>query len=443
MSVEVDGRGRQFDKARAGGEPGDGVQPRGALVPPVAEELGVKRGGDVRRAVHRRRRRRTSGGRTAQEVGGVVAGALRGAIGFVGALVLRRARDAVILDAGRSAGPGRCGKGAEIARVQFIADVPMILPVPWIAGISLPRVPDAPGEIGIAGKCGDSVGAGDRGEGSVVRPRVGEEKSVRFDAEPPDALAREVLLESRPVGQFRRPEALRGPPKDAAVRCDADPDLCPRGGRYGGEKGQVAMRSCGGDEIEYASFAKGAKRREQSSASQFKVFGEVREVVAVAVGEPVEARVFARPFRFAVCEIHESRQMRGATVHQEHVGEHLGQRGRDGEREAGADAIADKPLEDPEQGKIALDHSFKQPAFLEASLGARPTDVRQVGMKDQAEGGGGHQEAIRETVGLAGGEVSDGRMRSAMGQPSPLSSWTPAPDNAGGWHSTDGMAAGG
>src|SRR5207237_4624646 len=184
------------------------------------------------------------------EVIGVGLGTGPGPLGVVRLLLIRLARDAVILEAGVNALAGRGQVGAHVLVVEVEADVAIEIAIPEVARIAFLGAPHLLGAVGVATEGGHAGVARDRRVHAVDRAGTGMRDAVGVDEEVAESGARELGIEAGFVGAFGQPEAVGRAAEKAAVLGRRHLHLGAYGGRIHRQQREKTVRRRAGDAVD-------------------------------------------------------------------------------------------------------------------------------------------------------------------------------------------------
>ena len=413
----------------------DGLEPLGALEPPVAEEIGVEEGAEDGRGWRGTGRAGRAAGFGAgccevrgervcecvcegagdelDEVAGVLADALGGLLGIVGML------------AGDVDGIAGDLPVAMAAGEAFFVEVE----VTGIAGIAVFGGPDLGGGLGIAGKDGGwgkaAFGDGGRlvaagidvermvertgGAGCASRILSGVLDQVGIGEEEVDAGGGESLLDADAVegggsgGAFGgdrvlpeaggtvaalgRPEAARGGAEVAAMRGDAGADLG-EDALVGAEQRQVAVGGAGGDEADEAGGLEAAEAGDEVAVERVEVFEGLGEEVLPVAGEVSEVLIARLPEVGLVFAggADLAAEIAGELAAEGWVGELFEEDGREAEVAVQGEAVALEVGEDAEERQVGLGGGIVEPLGA-VGPGAVVDDPGEMGVEGEREKG--------------------------------------------------------
>src|SRR5206468_11587073 len=121
---------------------------------------------------------------------------------LVGLLVVCLAGDAVVLEPGVNALPGRRKVGADVVPIEIEADVAVEIAVPRVPRVALVRAPDLLRAVRISSEGRYPRRAGDRRVDAIDGARLRVADPVAVDEEVADAGSRELFVEPGLVRAF-------------------------------------------------------------------------------------------------------------------------------------------------------------------------------------------------------------------------------------------------
>ena len=146
------------------------------------------------------------------------------------------------------------------------------------------------------------------------------------------------------------------------------------------------MRGGAGHDFELAGLKEAPKAVEEVVAVLIdEHLAGAREAVVIHLGQRMKLRRPAGAFQFLVGEGDEVVEMADVAILQQRIGEHGGQRRRDGHGETPVHAVAFKTVEHLQQGDVRFGNGFVEPILFEEILVFGMANERQMGVQDQGK----------------------------------------------------------
>jgi hypothetical protein len=281
----------------------------------------------------------------------------------------------------------RVDVGGDVVEVEVPADVPVVLAVVEVAGVTLFARPDLLAALRIAPEGRHAAARTvNRRENTVNRLRRGIEDAVRVHEEVADALFGEHVVAAREVPALGQPDAGRGAAEDAPVVRRGHGDLRLHGRAVMVHQRQEPVRRGAGDDLQATGVLQAAVLGQQVSVQhvieQPGLLGEPRLVES---REAVEVVIALRAADLLVGELAQAVEVSPEALHQQAVLQHVGQRRGHAEGETGVDAVGLEPAPGLDQGQVRLADGLEEPALFEEERVFRVADVRQVMVQDHRQ----------------------------------------------------------
>jgi hypothetical protein len=190
---------------------------------------------------------------------------------------------------------------------------------------------------------------------------------------------------------LRQPDAARPAPERARIGGGAGGDLRAAGRRTAHQR-QKAVRGIAGQDLQTAVVLQLAERSQQIAAPPVDEIGHAAKALLIVPGQSTERRAGGVATHLAVGQLAQAPQVPPIAHPQQIVVQHGGQRRRDRHGDAIGDALGAQPIESLQQRHVRFADGFEQPVLFQKVVVLRVTHERQVGVQDQRDVTGAHDD---------------------------------------------------